>query len=111
MLPFTIISRTLYTSPTLSRLNTFRQLSPFWSPLIKLQERYPFFKRVAQKSFWLLPSPAMHEMKRVIDTMYATSRMIFDQKKKALRANDQELKIKMEEGKDLMSVLRKCFSA
>ena len=95
----------------MSSLISFRLLSPLWSPLVTLQERYPVLKQVVRRSLWLLPSSSAHEMKWIIDTMDATSRTIFNQKKKAFRANDQELKIKMDEGKDLMSVLRRCFSA
>ena len=41
-----------------------------------------------------------------MDTMDSTSREIFSKKRLALQANDEEAKLKVSEGKDLMSVLR-----
>ena len=46
-------------------------------------------------------------MKAIIDTMDSTSRDIYEKKKHALMTDDMELKMKVEEGKDLMSVLRR----
>ncbi|EKM58851.1 uncharacterized protein PHACADRAFT_180946 [Phanerochaete carnosa HHB-10118-sp] len=91
--------------PTVSRLVSFCLFSSFWSPLVSLQERYPALEQVVRKSFWLIPSPALQEKKRIINTMDETTRMIFAQKKNALRNHDSELKFMMEEGKDLMNVL------
>ena len=52
-----------------------------------------------------IPLPALHDMKKLVDTLDETSREIYKQKKLALIGGDEELKIGVEEGRDLMSVL------
>lgn len=47
-------------------------------------------------------------MKKLIDTLDHISWEIYNDKKRALLANDPETNFKVAEGRDLMSVLRTC---
>ena len=47
----------------------------------------------------------VQEMKEIVDKMDETSWRIYNEKKRALNDNDPEIKIAVQEGRDLMSVL------
>lgn len=80
---------------------------PVYCPIIALQDKYPALRRFWANNFRFFPSKPLQGMEAIIDVMDSTSRSIYKKKKLALMANDEELKLKVEEGKDLMSVLCK----
>lgn len=73
---------------------------------MKLGDKYPFVKRMLTHVIPWVPHPALHELKTLIDTLDVTSREIYAQKKRALISGDEDVKLGMDEGRDLMSVLR-----
>ena len=92
-------------SGTFVRCTTWRLVSPLFNPIIKLQDRHPALKKFIRKSFWLIPDKDVQEMKEIVDKMDETSWRIYNEKKRALNDNDPEIKIAVQEGRDLMSVL------
>ncbi|EKM58872.1 uncharacterized protein PHACADRAFT_88318 [Phanerochaete carnosa HHB-10118-sp] len=92
-------------SPTLSRLALFRLVIHVLDPLIDLCQRYPAVGAFIKRHFYLVPHSGMQRMKALLDVLDSTSRQIYAEKKIALDSNDEELKIKVMEGRDLMSVL------
>lgn len=95
-------------SPTLSRLVLFRLMIYVLDPLIDLCQRYRVVGAFIKRHFHLVPHTGMQHMKDLIDVLDNTSRQIYAKKKIALDSNDEELKIKISEGRDLMSVMRTC---
>ncbi|KAI0738106.1 cytochrome P450 [Daedaleopsis nitida] len=53
----------------------------------------------------LLPFPHVRKMLSIADTMAIRSKVIIDEKKTALRNGDEEIVQRVQEGKDLMSIL------
>ena len=93
-------------SPITSRLFTRRFLVAITQPILRFGDRHPGVRRVLGHVIPWIPYPALHDTKRIIDTLDDTSRDIYRQKKLALMGGDEGLKIGVEEGRDLMSVLR-----
>ena len=82
-----------------------RLLAPIYFPLLKLGERYKTVKRILTRIIPWMPFPALHDMKWTVDIMDRTSREIYAEKKRALMTGDEDVKLGVEEGRDLMSVL------
>ena len=80
------------------------------SPLVELCQRRPAVGAFVKRHFRLIPHSGLQRMKSILDTLDDTSRSIYAEKKAALDSNDEDLKIKVTEGRDLMSVMRKCRS-
>ena len=59
----------------------------------------------------LVPIPAVHNVKRILDTVHARSVEILNAKRAAIQRGDQELLHMVGEGKDVMSILRWCSSS
>lgn len=74
-------------------------------PLLKLGDKYAFVKRVLTHFIPWIPYAPLHEMKALVDTLDRTSREIYEQKKHALSSGDEDAKLGVDEGRDLMSVL------
>ncbi|KAI0761495.1 cytochrome P450 [Trametes elegans] len=68
---------------------------------------YVIPKRVWRTILRLVPHADMRKMMRVSDTMAQRSMQIINEKKMALMKGDDELRYKVGEGKDLMSILLK----
>lgn len=94
-------------SPTLAKCVSLRLLLPLYDPIIKLQDRIPHLKRFFTKYFHLFPDANVQKLKGIVDVMDSTSRMLYEEKKNALSSGEVDMKLRVEEGKDLMSVLRK----
>ena len=56
-----------------------------------------------------VPDPHFRLIKKIVDTMDASSRNIYEVKKSALSAGDEALQEQIGHGRDIMSILRKCF--
>lgn len=82
-------------------------LIPIYFSLAKLGDWSPFVKRLLGLAIPWVPHPALREMKVIADTLDHTSREIYAQKKQALMSGNEDVKQGIEEGRDLMSVLRK----
>ena len=78
--------------------------------MLMICDRYPLLRKMFKHIIPWIPLHAVHNMKRLVDTLDNTSREIYMQKKLALLGGDEELKVGVEEGRDLMSVLRKSVS-
>ncbi|KIP07530.1 hypothetical protein PHLGIDRAFT_414123 [Phlebiopsis gigantea 11061_1 CR5-6] len=91
--------------PTSARLNASSVLMLMSRPFAKVGDRYPAFRRVLRHAIPWIPFPALQDMKKLVDTLDDTSREIYKQKKLALVGGNEELKIGVEEGRDLMGVL------
>ena len=87
----------------------FRLMCSFLDPLVNLCQRRPAVGAFIKRHFHLVPHPGMQYMKSILDTLHDTSRSIYDEKKAALDSNDEDIKIKVTEGRDLMSVMRECY--
>lgn len=95
----------MFASPTIGRVPVYRLLSPYLNPVIRLQNSVPVLKRLINVCLQQFPDPNVRKLKAIVDTMDATSRMIYQQKRDALAAGEVGLRLKVEEGRDLMSVL------
>lgn len=91
--------------PSLSRCLTWGLLFPYYYPLVALQYRLPILNRFIVNNFHRIPDHALQETKHIIDTMDATLRRIYSQKLNALNSDDEDMKIRVDEGKDLMSII------
>lgn len=80
-----------------------------WQLMFQLNDYVPFRKL---KRFLVAstPSRAVRDLKRFVDTMDERSYAIYYDKRRALLTGDEALKQQIGEGKDIMSVLRACFS-
>lgn len=78
-------------------------------PVLKLAERYTLVKRFLTHLVPWIPHPALHDMKAIIDTLDRTSREIYAEKKRALVSGDVDVKLGIDERRDLMSVLCKLY--
>lgn len=77
-------------------------------PLIDLCQRRPAIGAFIKRHFHLVPHSSMQRMKSILDVLDSTSRQIYTEKKTAIDSNDEELKMRVLEGRDLMSVMRTC---
>ncbi len=59
----------------------------------------------------MLPSDTIQELRRISDTMHERSVRIYKEKKEALEKGDEALRHQIGEGRDIMSILRKCTQA
>ena len=76
-------------------------------PFLLLADRYYAVRRILAHVIPWLPHPGMHDMQVLVDTIDRTSREIYAEKKRALLAGDDDMKMGVEERRDLMSVLCK----
>ena len=97
-------------SPTSSRLILFRLMGSFLNPIVDLCQRRPAVGTFVKRHFHLVPHSGLQHMKSILDILDDTSRRIYAEKMAALDSNDEDLKIKVTEGRDLMSVMREYCS-
>ena len=88
--------------PTAWALTKWRMLTPI---LRKLGP--PRFRRFLAERW---PNPHVKEAIRIIDTLEETSRKIYQTKIKALKEGDEDIKHKVQEERDIMSILRELRS-
>ncbi|EKM58812.1 uncharacterized protein PHACADRAFT_112917 [Phanerochaete carnosa HHB-10118-sp] len=92
--------------PTSSSLaSSFRMLTPLIIFLMGLSQRRPAIGTFIKRCFHLVPHAGMQHMKYILDVLDSTSRKIVREKGIALESNDAELKMRILEGRDLMSVM------
>ncbi|EKM56480.1 uncharacterized protein PHACADRAFT_253633 [Phanerochaete carnosa HHB-10118-sp] len=91
--------------PTLSRLVFFRLMIHLLDPFIELCQRYPALGAFVKRHFHFVPHSSMRHMKDILDVLESTSWRIYTEKKVALDSNDEGLKMRVLEGRDLMSVM------
>lgn len=70
-----------------------------------LQDKFPVLKPIFARSVNWIPFKPLRDMKKIVDTLDDTSRKIYEEKKRALYAGDEEVKMGVQEGRDLMSVM------
>ena len=93
----------------MSRLISFRLLIHVADPLVDLCAAYPALGGLFSRFFHALPHPAVRRIIDIQRVLADTSREIYTQKKIALESDDAELKMRVLEGRDLMSVMRTCI--
>ncbi|GJE97234.1 cytochrome P450 [Phanerochaete sordida] len=91
--------------PTMSRLISFRLLIHVADPLVDLCAAHPALGALVGRFFRALPHPAVRRIMDIQRVLADTSRAIYSQKKIALESDDAELKMRVLEGRDLMSVM------
>ena len=95
----------VFSRPSVARCALWRLTFPFYYPLIKLQYQFSPLKYLITKTVEYIPDRALQNVKTVVGVMHATSLGIYQRQLKALHSNDDETNIKVQEGKDLMSIL------
>ncbi|KAI0028310.1 cytochrome P450 [Vararia minispora EC-137] len=86
-------------SPAAARVLTYRNLLPLVTSIIPVPGRV--LRSIAER----LPWPALHEIMKISDTMKATSREIWEEKKRLYALGDKSIVNEYGEGKDIMSIL------
>ena len=99
---------TTYFSPTIQSLMIYLALIIPFSPLIDACERRPALSAFVGRCFDYLPHTGLRRLKAIVDVLTSTSRSIYAEKQAALESDDKETKMRVLEGRDLMSVLRTC---
>ncbi|KAI0370603.1 cytochrome P450 [Pilatotrama ljubarskyi] len=89
--------------PTLSQAKGLQQYLPLYEAIVPKGWRRPIAE-------WI-PSATLKRLIAIADTMRRRSEEIYEQKKRALLAGDEALKLQVGEGKDLMSILLKANMA
>ena len=65
-------------------------------------------RALADAVVWLRFDPNLRRLRDVVDTLDSTSRAIFRQRKAELVEGREEALQKVDEGRDMMSILRAC---
>lgn len=90
-----------------SKLVGWRLFLPLYKPIISLQDRFPVLRHLVGYAMNYFPHAPTREVKKIIDTMHNTSRRIYEEKKsRILNGGDDEAKMNVLDGRDLMSVMR-----
>ncbi|GJE97230.1 cytochrome P450 [Phanerochaete sordida] len=91
--------------PTIQSLMIYLALIIPFSPLIDACERYPALSAFVGRCFDCLPHAGLRRLKAIVDVLTSTSRSIYAEKQAALESDAAETKMRVLEGRDLMSVL------
>ena len=75
-------------------------------PILKLADRSPLIRTVLTRLIPWIPFQPLLDTKALTDVIDQTSRDIYAQKKRGLTSGNEDIKLGIEEGRDLMSVLR-----
>ena len=91
--------------PTGARVLARPALIPLYMPFLALADRYPSARRILGYVVRILPVLGLREMQGLVDTCWRVSYEIYAEKLRALVHGDEEFKVGVAEGKDLLSIL------
>ncbi|GJE97228.1 cytochrome P450 [Phanerochaete sordida] len=91
--------------PTAAGLVVFIALLPLFRPLIAACDARPALAAAVGRAFDRVPHAGLRRIKAIKDVLDRTSHAIYAAKKAALAGDDAESKMRVVEGRDLMSVL------
>ncbi|GJE97231.1 cytochrome P450 [Phanerochaete sordida] len=98
--------------PSISQLGVFRYMLLFADPVVDLCAAWPALGACFSAFFRRVPHAGARHMKNILDVLNDTSVAIYEEKRAALASDDAETKMRVLEGRDLMSVmLRENMSA
>jgi len=80
-------------------------LQMYLAPLVKLGS--PKFRRFILN---LIPWKPLHDIRDITDVLHSTAVEIIDSKKRALKDGDEAVERQIGQGKDILSILSRCFS-
>lgn len=91
--------------PAITGLIFYRMVIHLVDPLVEACAAHPALGAFIKRWFWLVPNARMQHVKTIFDVLHDTSTAIYTEKKIALDSDDPELKMRVLEGRDLMSVM------